>query len=121
MDLSLYVPRRSTDIRLAHSSWRKDPSTIKKDSAKKMARTILKDLAKIPEAFFLCSIGTVTYKLGKLKGTTYMEVTMWWRGAERWPGLPLTMRDHSVTGAGELRVTLSRLLQFLGRFPDQPL
>lgn len=86
-----------------------------------MARTILKDLAKIPEAFFLCSIGTVTYKLGKLKGTTYMEVTMWWRGAERWPGLPLTMRYHSVTGAGELRVTLSRLLQFLGRFPDQPL
>ena len=78
MGLFLYVPRRSADVKLARYLVAKNLSTIKKDSATKRTRTILEDLAKIQEAFFLCSIGTVTYKPGKLKGTTHVEKVIMW-------------------------------------------
>lgn len=55
-----------------------DPSTIKHEPVRKRACMILRDLAKNRAIFFLCSIGTLPYKIGKLKSSRYMEaVTRW--------------------------------------------
>ena len=71
-----------------------DRATIKNHAIKKRAHIVLTDLStKDPAAFFLCALGTVISRVGKLASDTYMgAITNWWRhDAVKWAGLIQTM------------------------------
>lgn len=69
-------------------------AAIKNHAIKKRAHIVLTDLStKAPAAFFLCALGTVISRVGKLGSETYMgAITNWWRhDAIKWAGLLQTM------------------------------
>lgn len=76
---------------------KKDRSTIKNHAVKKRAHRILTDFSNgHPPAFFLCALGTVISKVGRLTSESYMgAVTNWWRhDVIKWRGLVQTMEMY---------------------------